>query len=193
MNPSASVADPHAAPRASLHAAPHASPHAAPHASAPKPGRLGLVGRLILACDGTVTPLVEQVVGERIVTAGLAHAPEPADEEAARLLAVPVGLTLLSRTTELVGARSGLVHVRARTLMVVEALPAPLRADLLGGDEPIGRLLRRHRVESFREIVSSTAPTAQGGGARRYRVMTGGTPAMLIDEVFSARCLGEPV
>ncbi|MFD9595331.1 chorismate--pyruvate lyase family protein [Kitasatospora sp. NPDC059973] len=162
-------------------------------AAPPGPGRLGLIGRLILSCDGTVTPLVEQVVGERIVTAGLTHAPEPADEEVARLLTVPTGRVLLSRTTELVGARSGLVHVRARTLLVVEALPAPLRTDLLGGDEPIGRLLRRHRIESFREIVSSTAAVAQGGAARRYRVVIGGVPAMLIDEVFAPGCLGEPV
>ncbi|GAA2835630.1 chorismate pyruvate-lyase family protein [Kitasatospora sp. CM 4170] len=157
------------------------------HPLPPELARLDLVGRLILTCDGTVTPLVEQVVGERIVTARLAHVPAPPAEDVAELLAPTAG-PLLSRTTHLVGAGSGRVYVRAATVMAVGALPAPLRADLLGSEEPIGRLLRRHRVESFREILSYSVP-AGAGAARRYRVFAGGVPVMLIDEHFAPESL----
>jgi beta-ribofuranosylaminobenzene 5'-phosphate synthase len=152
--------------------------------------RLNLVGRLLLTSDGTITPMLEQIVGERVVTARLDQSPAPTDPETAALLAASDGRSLLTRATHLVGAVTGTVYVRARSVLAVDAMPPPLRADLLGTDEPIGRLLRRHRVETFREILSLQVPESGFPlkPKRRYLVFTGGVPAMLIDESFAAEC-----
>ncbi len=152
--------------------------------------RLNLVGRLLLTSDGTVTPMLEQIVGERVVTAELGLSSAPTDPETVALLAAADGSALLTRSTHLVGAVTGTVYVRASSVLAVDAVPPPLRADLLGTDEPIGRLLRRHRIESFREILSLQVPESGFPlePRRRYLVFTGGVPAMLIEESFAAEC-----
>lgn len=151
--------------------------------------RLGLVGRLLLTTDGTVMPMLEQIVGEPIVTAGLDQSPVPVSAADAALLA-PHGDSLVTRTTLLVGAGTGTVYVNARTVFATEAMPAALRSDLLATAVPIGKLLRKHRVESFREILSVRIPEDEGPvePSRRYRVFMGGTPALLIEEVFTTEC-----
>lgn len=152
--------------------------------------RLSLVGRLLLTTDGTVMPMLEQIVGERVVTAKLGHSPTPIDPNTAALLSVPDGGALLTRVTNLVGAVTGTVYIRAKSVLAVDAMPPSLRADLLGTDETIGRLLRRHRIESFREIISLNIPDSGFPiePTRRYLVFTGGVPALLIEETFAAEC-----
>jgi chorismate-pyruvate lyase len=152
--------------------------------------RLSLIGRLLLTTDGTVMPMLEQIVGERVVTAGLDQSAAPVSAADAALLA-PHGDSLVTRTTMLVGAETSTVYVNARTVFATEAMPAALRSDLLETAVPIGKLLRRHRIESFREILAVRIP--DGGRplepSRRYRVFIGGVPALLIEESFTAECL----
>ncbi|XRQ09191.1 chorismate--pyruvate lyase family protein [Actinomadura welshii] len=152
--------------------------------------RLGLAGRLLLTSDGTVMPMLEQIVGERVVTAGLRQSAAPVDPGEAALFDHP-GPALVTRTTHLVGAVTGTVYVRARSVLCPDAMPDALRADLLTTAAPIGRLLRGHRVESFREILSMRVPGDDGRPAepsRRYLVFIGGRPALLIEETFTAEC-----
>ena len=151
--------------------------------------RLGLAGRLLLTSDGTVMPMLEQIVGERVVTAGLRQSAAPVDPGEAALFDQH-GIPLVTRTTHLVGAVSQAVYVRARSVLCPEAMPEALRADLLRTAAPIGRVLRGHRIESFREILSMRVP---GDGrpmepSRRYLVFIGGRPALLIEETFTADC-----
>lgn len=151
--------------------------------------QLNLIGRLLLTSDGTVTPMLEQIVGERMVTAGLAQSMPPVNPDDAALLAPHDG-SLVTRTTYLVGATTNTVYVRAKSVFSLNAIPAPLRRDLLGTTVPIGKLLREHRTESFREILSFRVPS--GGRpiepSRRYLVFMQGLPAMLIEESFAAEC-----
>lgn len=150
-------------------------------------GGLGPAARMVLTTDGTVTPMLEQLVGERIVTARLRH-DEPATGAGPAAATSRTGPDLpLVRTTELVGARSGTVYIRARTVLAPDALPQPLRTDLTTTGEPIGRLLRKHRVESFRELVSCSV-AGDGSAHRRYRVYIGGVVALSIEESFSPAC-----
>jgi beta-ribofuranosylaminobenzene 5'-phosphate synthase len=166
--------------------------------------RLGPLGRLLLTSDGTLTPMLEHVVGERIVTAHLEQASVPADANTIALLSASETDILLFRAADLVGAESHRVYVRATSVVAVDAVPAGFRADLLGTEEPIGRLLRRHRIESFREILAwdvwnTVVPPDRDSGARRpveasrrYLVHTGGMPALLIDETFASGCFPGP-
>ncbi|WP_349879212.1 chorismate pyruvate-lyase family protein [Micromonospora sp. HUAS YX12] len=170
----------------------------AQHAAAPLAERVDLVGMLLLTSDGTLTPMLERVVGERIVTSQLVRTETAADSAEAALLTPVEGDRPVSRTTRLVGASSKRVYLLARSVIQPGLLPPSLRAELSMTDVPIGRLLRRHRVETFRELLSlhvyddadhRTDIDPEGGhqvaAHRRYRMWTGGSAALLIDEYFT--------
>jgi beta-ribofuranosylaminobenzene 5'-phosphate synthase len=137
--------------------------------------------------------MLEQIAGEQIVTARLAQSMASADEQTAALMPFPLA-SLVTRTTHLVGATTGTIYVRAKTVFSLSAMPALVRADLLTTDEPIGRLLRKHRVESFREILSVNTPrhSSPMAPSRRYLIFIGGSPALLIEESFTTECLQLP-
>lgn len=149
---------------------------------------LGLLARLLMTSDGTVTTMLEQIVGEPIATAGLAHSVAPVDPDTAAVLPFPVA-SLIRRTARLVGAATGTLYVRATSVFAPDALPRRVCADLRRTDEPIGRLLRRERVESFREILAIEIPDAGPlEPRRRYLICIGGRPAVHIEETFTANC-----
>jgi chorismate-pyruvate lyase len=151
--------------------------------------KLGLLERMLMTSDGTVTIMLEQIVGEPIATAGLAHSVAPVDPDTAAVLPFPAA-SLMTRTTQLVGTVTGTVYVRATSVFSPDALPERVRAALLKTGEPIGRLLRRERVESFREILSIEAPDHSGPAEprRRYVICIGGSPAVHIEEIFTESC-----
>jgi chorismate-pyruvate lyase len=151
--------------------------------------RFDLAGRMLITSDGTVTPMLEMLVGEPIVTSDLRQYPVPANPADARLLPAPSGTALLQRDTRLVGAGSGVTYVRASSLLLLDALPTEVRRDLLVTPEPIGRVLRRIRVETFRDLLGwePRGPAAEEV-YRRYRIFIGGVPALLIGELFTAAC-----
>jgi chorismate-pyruvate lyase len=153
--------------------------------------RIGSSGCLLLISDGTLTPMLEQLTGEGLATSGLAQSALLVDPAQAIELGFARDQTLVRRTTDLVGVESGTAYVRAKTVMAVDSLPPVLRADLLQTREPIGRLMRRHRVESRREMLLLNVPDEPVGSiaaSRRYRIFVGGRPALLIDECFFASC-----
>jgi beta-ribofuranosylaminobenzene 5'-phosphate synthase len=153
-------------------------------------GELGLAGRLLLTSDGsTVTNMLEQIAGEQIVTAQLDQSLTTVDKETKALMSFPAA-GLVTRVTNLAGAATGKIYVRAKSALSMSAMPRVVRADLLGTDEPIGRLLRKHRVESFREILSIHVPERPFplAPSRRYLIFIGGCPALLIEESFTAEC-----
>ncbi|TDC79205.1 chorismate--pyruvate lyase family protein [Streptomyces hainanensis] len=155
------------------------------------PQDLDVVGRLVLTTDGTVTPMLEQIVGESIVTARIDQHYTEGDHRTHDLLRVPAGERLLSRSLNLVGARSAAVYARAQSVAIPRALPPPLLHGLLRTREPIGAMLRRQKIETFREILGYEA----GGEpqnrwvSRTYRIFIGGVPALLINERFTTSCL----
>lgn len=181
-----------------------------PRAAQP-PWRLGPFARMLVTSDGTVTTLLEELAGETIRLADLQHGgPAPAGALAALTDGIGCG-PVLNRCTLLVGAVSGTTLVRARSVLAAEALPWPVHQDLTTTAEPIGRVLRRRRVETFRELLFSRAlfageepdpldgaadaapprgpDQAVTGALRIYRVFIGGRPAMVVGEVFTTACL----
>lgn len=152
-------------------------------------GEIGVAGRILLTSDGTVTAMLEQITGEKIVTAQLDQSMTTVDAETEELMSFPAS-GLVTRLTNLVGAATGTIYVRAKSVLSLGAMPSAVRTDLLETDEPIGRLLRKHRVESFREILSIYVPerTFPLAPSRRYRIFIGESPALLIEESFTADC-----
>src|SRR5260370_36627055 len=111
----------------------------------------------------------------------------PVGQETTALMSLPAA-SLVTRTTHLVGATSGRVFVRAKSVFSGRIMPEMVRADLLRTDEPIGRLLRRHRVESFRQILSMHIPDRPWPvqPSRQHLIFIGGLSALLIVSRFTA-------
>jgi chorismate-pyruvate lyase len=156
--------------------------------------------RAVLATDGTVTNLIESFLEQvRIEKLG-------SEEVAAPLAAWPdlaPGTAVLRRTVLIRGAKSHRIFLHAESLLVLEYLDPVVRAELLATDKPIGKLIREHRIESYRELLGTTSepagPRAHVLGldaaepliARTYRIHFGGRPAIQITERFLARDASE--
>ena len=144
--------------------------------------------------DGTVTGLLERLVGEPIDADAEGHR----TVEAARgnHLHVPMGSPLVCRAARLVGRRSGQAYVFAVSVLVPGRLPVGFRSRLESGHEPLGRLLEARGIRMSREPMTGPEPAAvpmwasavppvdEVVLARTYRARAGGPPVMVISEWF---------
>lgn len=156
---------------------------------------LGLLQRILLISDGTLTDIVEAAFEEPIRLVKLALETAPALAPIADLNVFP-GQSLMRREILLQGAQTGRNYVYAESYIALDALPPKLREDLTTTDRPLGRLWVEHKLETRKEIlrvwrVPAGGPNAhfdnppKGLLARAYRVISGGRAIMLISEYFS--------
>lgn len=156
---------------------------------------LDVVQRLLLVTDGYVIRLLEACYGETVRTAERVQFTEPLSPDDEEL--EPTGdETVLHRTVLLQGTDSRRVYVAADSAVVLDRLDPSMAEKLLSTDEPIGRLLAVHRVETFREFRQVGRVRAGTLGqwfaldgdeellCRRYRMISGGRPIALITEYF---------
>jgi chorismate lyase len=156
--------------------------------------RAVLLQDALLKTDGTVTDLLELFAHEEIeiekVTPGLYTAecerPECGHEAGS-----------VVRDVILRGKESGNRYIFAHSHLFPAALPRVVQDRLSATSDPIGKVLREYRTESFRQIersANSSMPaiaTVLGQGEadhmrwRRYSVISGGAAIMEITEVFS--------
>jgi chorismate-pyruvate lyase len=147
---------------------------------------LPVVERLLLTTDGTVTSMLEHITGESITTACLTRKSlSESDVTGLSPLLVGAGPVQL-RTVRLMGLQSRRIYVKARSLIVVDALPDAVRSDLDSTDTPIGVLLRRYRVESYRELLNYQILSDEL--TRAYQILHCGRTALLIQERFLREC-----
>ena len=164
--------------------------------------------RVLLTLDGTVTKALESYYWEpvRIDVVFQEVLPSQAD-----LAVLDCGKNdeVLVRQVNLVGAKTGRTYSSAESLIFLQRLPEHLKRQLLDGDIGIGQLLRRHVLETYREILllgtgrpkqrshrelydvfSTLSPTLSSADHpktavwRIYRVLMNGDPAVLIRENF---------
>lgn len=147
-----------------------------------------------------MTDLLELFAGENIridkVTPGLyvSECDWPKDDDRTEPMV---------RDVILRGHKTDTPYTFAHTHLFPEALTPEVRTRLAETNEPIGKVLREHRIEDFREIRERgrrpmpTIAEVLGAAAtdqmqwRRYSVVSGGLVIMEITEVFSER-LFEP-
>jgi chorismate-pyruvate lyase len=114
-------------------------------------------------------------------------------------LDLPTGAPLLRREILLYGETSGRAYVYAESILALDRLPPRFREELMHSDTPMGRLWSEHKMETWKELLTVARHPVQkltphlgvAAGAdclvRRYRLISGGRPLMVIEENFPAR------
>ncbi len=160
-------------------------------------GRLSPVQKMLLGTDGSVTCLLEVVTGSPVEIETIVQKVMAADEATARELEIDPGDDVNYRVVKLKSSASGetLIHATSRT--PIKRLEDRFRADLMRADVPIGTILKKHRIESRRDLlrvrsledgeemrgifkVFSTEPML----SRDYKIIRHERPLMSITETF---------
>ncbi|MEZ5353904.1 MAG: chorismate pyruvate-lyase family protein [Bryobacteraceae bacterium] len=155
---------------------------------------LGMVQRVLLVTDGTLTDAVEALFGEPIGLRKLGSRIAPSDGDSGALEAAP-GSGIMHREILLKGEATGRNYVYAESELMLDRLPEGFREGLLVTNTPMGRLWSEHRMETWKELLYA-GPVEAGGLAvhfpgctgglikRTYRIFCGGRPLMVISEFF---------
>jgi len=156
--------------------------------------RLTPVQRAVLGSDGSFTLLLTALLGQEVKVALIEQSVDQLShyDEAVNLGA---GTRVLNRNVRLyVEPEHNIVF--ASSVIAIDRIAEPVADDLLAGNETIGRILRKHRLETFRELVDwGTAPTPEGARGyfpltemmyRSYRIISDVTPVMLVTEFFDS-------
>jgi chorismate lyase len=152
--------------------------------------------RILIACNGTLTRTLGIVADDEIVV-NIVDQQFRGDSPWVSESGPQLGGRVLQRRVFLKGRSSGQALVAAESLVAVELLPAAIATRLMNTDHPIGEVMAASSLESFKEAaeVWSGPPPAwlEAAGyqhpeaamvGRRYRVITGGQPAIVITEYF---------
>ncbi len=145
---------------------------------------------------GTVTDLLEQLAGEPIYADILWQGPDRAGDDNG--LELGPNEETLRRTVLLTGQASGRRFVYADSTIAGGRLPDSARRQLETSSEPIGRILSDHQLDIWRQpLPDPPASDGHGSGhpqivhllasspfARRYRLVIGATPTMIVSEWF---------
>ena len=152
--------------------------------------------RILLATNGTLTRILGMVAGEeitvQIIKQEIRRVPREADESKQ----LSSG-RILQRHVLLKGRSSGHRFVAAESLIAIDLLPRAITTSLTRTEYPIGEIMAAGRLEMFKEpadvwIGESPAWLAVAGYqtsqpktvGRRYRIIIGGRPAIIITEYF---------
>jgi len=111
-------------------------------------GSLSSAQKILLATDGSVTTILDVLKGHVNIRT-LVQEFREADEEAASLLDIQVGDTINYRVVVIEGEEP---LIYAVSMIPLERLDNDFKEDLIRADIPIGRILRKHDIESRREI-----------------------------------------
>ncbi|HSR51947.1 MAG TPA: chorismate pyruvate-lyase family protein [Acidobacteriota bacterium] len=151
--------------------------------------------RVLLEIDGTVTRFIEAFTQEGIAVLKLGQGrlvlPDRVD-----FLEMEAGLEVTTRQVLLWGRESRRIYAYGSSLIVPERLSEEARRMLAHPQEGLGRIMRKTRMETYREILwkyreytdvlpEAIRPLASMGlVSRTYRILCGGKPIMAINEKF---------
>jgi beta-ribofuranosylaminobenzene 5'-phosphate synthase len=160
-------------------------------------GRLSPVQKMLLGTDGSVTCLLEVVTGSPVEIETLVQKVVAADELVSRELEVELGDEVNYRVVKLKNSATGETLIHATSFTPLKRLEDRFRTDLMRADVPIGTILKKHRIESRRDVlrarvlrdevemnrifnVFSKEPML----SRDYKIIRHGQPLMAITETF---------
>ncbi|RJS49814.1 MAG: UbiC family transcriptional regulator [Methanobacterium sp.] len=114
-------------------------------------GTLSNTQKILLSTDGSVTTILDVLTGGRVNIKTLTQEFIPADHKISRELAIPQGDTVNYRVV-VIGHEDPLIH--AISYIPLNRIDNDFKEDIIRADIPIGRILKKHQVESRREIKS---------------------------------------
>jgi chorismate-pyruvate lyase len=165
------------------------------HTSALDIATLGLLQRILVTTDGTLTDMLAAAFLEPIQLVKLVVTIERS-REPVRSLDVVAGSTIMRRSVVLRGERSLVNYVYAETLIDADRLTPQFRDDLLAGNVPLGQLWLTHRLETWKERprvrrrpageLAGHLGVSEDAGLieRNYRTFTAGAPVFDVTEFF---------
>jgi chorismate--pyruvate lyase len=156
---------------------------------------LSAVQRSVLGSDGSFTLLLTALLGHEVKVALIEQRVDRMPQYGAAIQ-LETGARILNRNVRLYVERDRNI-VFASSVIALDRIPPRLASDLLAGEETIGRILRNHRLETFRELVDwGSAPTPDEATGyfsntemmyRSYRIISHGEPVMIVTEFFDRR------
>lgn len=151
--------------------------------------------RVLMEIDGTVTRFIEAFTQESVevlkLGQGLLELPEDVD-----FLEAEAGSQVTTRQVLLWGRESRRIYGYGSSLILPERLSPEAREKLSQPEEGLGRIMRKTRMETYREILwkyreytdvlpEAIRPLASIGlVSRTYRILYRGRPIMAINEKF---------
>jgi beta-ribofuranosylaminobenzene 5'-phosphate synthase len=160
-------------------------------------GRLSPVQKMLLGTDGSVTGLLEVVTGSQIEIETLVQRTVPADESVADELKIKPKDDVNYRVVKLKRADTGETLIYAVSHTPLKRLDLSFKDDLTRADIPIGVILKKHQIESRRDITRTEFSKADREMAslfeifpqelmlsRNYRIFRHGEPLIAIKETF---------
>ncbi|HEX4019715.1 MAG TPA: chorismate pyruvate-lyase family protein [Acidobacteriaceae bacterium] len=164
---------------------------------------LGRLSRILLASDGTLTDVVEAAMLEPISLKRLYVETVPPDAkmnlDLLELLDLSARDRVMERRILLFGSRTGRNYVYAESFLALDRFPGTVIRALTESDAPVGRIWLEHGLEGRKELLAASCIPGNGRLAayfpdyrdtdlvmRRYRMISGGHPVMLITEYFPA-------
>jgi chorismate-pyruvate lyase len=115
-----------------------------------KVGKLSSAQKILLTTDGSVTTILDVLKGHVNINT-LVQEFVPADREMARDLSIEEGDTVNYRVV-VIKSETPLIY--ALSVVPIHRLSNDFKEDLIRADIPIGRILKKHNIESRREIKS---------------------------------------
>jgi chorismate--pyruvate lyase len=152
--------------------------------------------RILIATDGTLTRMLSIVANDEIVLQIIKQKIWPIAPTAPESMQLPNG-RVLQRHILLRGRSSGTAYVAAESLIAIDLLPPLIVTSLTETDRTIGEIMVASRLETFKETATvwngaspgwavneGSQDSRSGTVARRYRMIAGGQPAIIITEYF---------
>ncbi|OSC40424.1 chorismate--pyruvate lyase family protein [Mycobacterium decipiens] len=152
--------------------------------------------RLLIATNGTLTRILNVLANDEIVVQIINQQVHGVAPRMPELDQSSVG-RVLQRNILLKGQNSGDVFVAAESVVAIDLLPREIVTSLTRTDRPIGEVMAASHVETFKEEAKVWVGELPGwlafGGyqnsrrkaiGRRYRVIAGGQPVLIITEYF---------
>jgi chorismate-pyruvate lyase len=156
---------------------------------------LAPVQRILLTTDGTLTKILEAYLSEEIQMVKLSERSLISTQDIP-WLELEWGSEVIERKILLQGKESRRNFLYAESILIPERLDKHFRGQLLESEIPLGKLMLAHRMETFKEIITSGKESPNGLSAffqinnedkllsRTYRRSHHSKPVMLITEKF---------
>ena len=155
------------------------------------------IHKILLHTDGSITKILEAISGKSVSVETVKQQIVGANGEIAKILKVNVGEPVNYRVVNLKIDNDVLAHAISYTPL--KRLEKDFKDDLMKADIPIGKIMRKHKIEARREINWAKVEKAKemskifGIGredlllVRNYNIIHGGEVLINITEYFPAK------